>query len=283
MNIFIKRFEDVLTKEHFINIYQNETFLIKLQRLFNQKTNYVRDGFFERKVVKADFYKGELSRALYLNNLGHTRTVLVVNLKTGLTKLLDGALSYQKSEWDFPILYLDELFEDLDPFISVTAEAKFPNFFDKDKTPSYNFKELEKFLNNLIRNWIHKNKDYLQNNKKEYLQKNLEDFILSKKIVSTKDFCDLFETKQIAVEYSKFCVTDSEEKLISDIKKLISILKTYENDINDDTFIDILSGNLVKNFCWELADGDVNNLPEFEKLYKEFVELADERDLSFHL
>lgn len=283
MNIFIKRFENVLTKEHFINIYQNETFLVKLQRLFNQKTNYVRDRFFERKVVKADFYKGEFSRALYLNNLGHTRTVLVVNLKTGLTKLLDGALSYQKSEWDFPILYLDELFEDLDPFISVTAEAKFPNFFDKDKTPSYNFKELEKFLNNLIRNWIHKNKDYLQNNKKEYLQKNLEDFILSKKIVSTKDFCDLFEIKQIAVEYSKFCVTDSEEKLISDIKKLISILKTYENDINDDTFIDILSGNLVKNFCWELADGDVNNLPEFEKLYKEFVELADERDLSFHL
>ena len=283
MNIFIKRFEDVLTKEHFINIYQNETFLVKLQRLFNQKTNYVRDGFFERKVVKADFYKGELSRALYLNNLGHTRTVLVVNLKTGLTKLLDGAFSYQKSEWDFPILYLDELFEDLDPFISVTAEAKFPNFFDRDKTPSYNFEELEKFLNNLIRNWIHKNKDYLQNNKNEYLQKNLKDFILSKKIVSTKDFCDLFEIKRIAIEYSKFCVTDSEEKLISDIKKLISILKTYENDINDDTFIDILSGNLVKNFCWELADGDVNNLTEFEKLYKEFVELADKRDLSFHL
>lgn len=283
MNIFIKRLEDVLAKEHFINIYQNETFLVKLQRLFNQKTNYVRDGFFERKVVKADFYKEELSRALYLNNLGHTRTVLVVNLKTGLTKLLDGAFSYQKSEWDFPILYLDELFEDLDPFISVTAEAKFPNFFDKNKTPSYNFEELEKFLNNLIRNWIHKNKDYLQNNKKEYLQKNLEDFILSKKIVSTKDFCDLFEIKQIAVEYSKFCVTDSEEKLISDIKKLISILKTYENDINDDAFIDILSGSLVKNFCWELSDGDVNNLPEFEKLYKEFVELADKRDLSFHL
>lgn len=283
MNIFIKRFEDVLTKEHFINIYQNETFLVKLQRLFNQKTNYVRDGFFERKVVKADFYKGELSRALYLNNLGHTRTVLVVNLKTGLTKLLDGALSYQKSEWDFPILYLDELFEDLDPFISVTAEAKFPNFFDKDKTPSYNFKELEKFLNNLIRNWIHKNKDYLQNNKKEYLQKNLEDFILSKKIVSTKDFCDLFEIKQIAIEYSKFCVTDSEEKLISNIKKLISILKTYENAIDDYTFIDILSGSIVKNFWWELSDGDVNNLPEFEKLYKELLELADKRDFAFHL
>ena len=283
MNIFIKRFEDVLTKEHFINIYQNETFFVKLQRLFNQKTNYVRDGFFERKIVKADFYKGELSRALYLNNLGHTRTVLVVNLKTGLTKLLDGALSYQKSEWDFPILYLDELFEDLDPFISVTAEAKFPNFFDKDKTPSYNFKELEKFLNNLIRNWIHKNKDYLQNHKKEYLQKNLEDFILSKKIVSTKDFCDLFEIKQIAVEYSKFCVTDSEEKLISDIKKLISILKNYENAIDDYTFIDILSGSLVKNFWWELSDGDVNNLPEFEKLYKELLELADKRDFAFHL
>lgn len=283
MNIFIKRFEDVLTKEHFINIYQNETFLVKLQRLFNQKTNYVRDGFFERKVVKADFYKGELSRALYLNNLGHTRTVLVVNLKTGLTKLLDGAFSYQKSDWDFPILYLDELFKDLDPFVSVTAEAKFPNFFDKNKTPSYNFEELEKFLNNLIRNWIHKNKDYLQNNKKEYLQKNLEDFILSKKIVSTKDFCDLFEIKQIAVEYSKFCVTDSEEKLISDIKKLISILKNYENAIDDYTFIDILSGSLVKNFWWELSDGDVNNLPEFEKLYKELLELADKRDFAFHL
>lgn len=279
----IKRLEDVLVKEHFINIYQNETFLVKLQRLFNQKTNYVRDGFFKRKVVKADFYKEELSRALYLNNLGHTRTVLVVNLKTGLTKLLDGAFSYQKSEWDFPILYLDELFEDLDPFISVTAEAKFPNFFDKNKTPSYNFEELEKFLNNLIRNWIHKNKDYLQNNKKEYLQKNLEDFILSKKIVSTKDFCDLFEIKQIAVEYSKFCVTDSEEKLTSDIKKLISILKNYENAIDDYTFIDILSGSLVKNFWWELSDGDVNNLPEFEKLYKELLELADKRDFAFHL
>lgn len=171
MNIFIKSLEDVLVKEHFINIYQNETFLIKLQGLFNQKTKYVRDGFFERKVVKVDFYKDQLSRALSLNHLDSTRTVLVVNLKTGLTKILDGAISYQKSDWDFPILYLDELFEDLDPLISVTAEAKFPNFFDRDKTPKYNFEELEKFLNNLIRNWIHKNKDYLQNNKKEYLQK----------------------------------------------------------------------------------------------------------------
>lgn len=168
MNIFIKSLEDVLVKEHFINIYQNETFLIKLQGLFNQKTKYVRDGFFERKVVKVDFYKDQLSRALSLNHLDSTRTVLVVNLKTGLTKILDGAISYQKSDWDFPILYLDELFEDLDPLISVTAEAKFPNFFDRDKTPKYNFEELEKFLNNLIRNWIHKNKDYLQNNKKEY-------------------------------------------------------------------------------------------------------------------
>ena len=182
MNIFIKRFEDVLVKEHFINIYQNETFLRKFQILFNQKTKHVRNGFFERKVVRADFYKEELSRALCLNHLGHTRTVLVVNLKTGLTKLLDGTISYQKSGWDFPILYLDELFEDLDPLISVTAEAKFPNFFDRDKTPRYNFEELEKFLNNLIRNWIHKNKDYLQKNKKEYLQKNLKDFIFSRNL-----------------------------------------------------------------------------------------------------
>lgn len=101
MNIFIKRFEDVLVKEHFINIYQNETFLMKLETLFNQKTKYVRSGFFERKVLKADFYKEELSRALCLNYLGHTRTVLVVNLKTGLTKILDGTISYQKSDWVF--------------------------------------------------------------------------------------------------------------------------------------------------------------------------------------
>ena len=71
----------------------------------------------------------------------------------------------------FPILYLDELFEDLDPLISVTAEAKFPNFFDRDKTPRYNFEELERFLNNLVRNWIHKNKDYLKNNKMNIFRK----------------------------------------------------------------------------------------------------------------
>ena len=121
---------------------------MKLETLFNQKTKYVRNGFFERKVLKADFYKEELSRALCLNYFRSHPYSLSYQFKTGLTKILDGTISYQKSDWDFPILYLDELFEDLDPLISVTAEAKFPNFFDRDKTPRYNFEELERFLNN---------------------------------------------------------------------------------------------------------------------------------------
>lgn len=259
MNIFIKSLEDILVKEHFINIYQNETFLMKLETLFNQKTKYVRDGFFERKVVKADFYKEELSRALCLNYLGHTRTVLVINLKTGLTKILDGTISYQKSGWDFPILYLDELFEDLDPLISVTTEAKFPNFFDRDKTPSYNFEELERFLNNLVRNWIHKNKDYLKNNKKEHFQKNLKDFIFSRKIIQSKDFEDLFGMKQVAVEYSKFIEINSKQRLLHNVDKLISILTDYESEIDDDTFIYIMNGSLLKHFYWEVSDGDWSN------------------------
>lgn len=277
MNIFIKSLEDVLVKEHFINIYQNETFLIKLQGLFNQKTKYVRDGFFERKVVKVDFYKDQLSRALSLNHLDSTRTVLVVNLKTGLTKILDGAISYQKSDWDFPILYLDELFEDLDPLISVTAEAKFPNFFDRDKTPKYNFEELEKFLNNLIRNWIHKNKNYLQNNKKEYLQKNLEDFILSKKILSEKDFERLFGIKQVAIEYSKFCGLESQQSIIHNVTKLISILKEYEGYIDDGTFVDIINGSLVNDFYWELSESENKDSLKFEELRKELQDLEERR------
>lgn len=280
MNIFIKRFEDVLAKEHFINIYQNETFLMKLQTLFNQKTNYVRDGFLDRKVVKADFYKGELSRALYLNNLGHTRTVLVVNLKTGLTKILDGTISYQKSDWDFPILYLDELFEDLDPLMSVTAEAKFPNFFDRDKTPSYNFEELEKFLNNLIRNWIHKNKDFLQNNKKEYLQKNLKDFIFSRKIIQSKDFEDLFGMKQVAIEYSEFIEIDSKQRLTHNVDQLISILTHYESEIDNDTFIDIMNGSLLKDFYWELSEGDLRNSIKCKKRCEELDRLKERRSLK---
>ena len=277
MNIFIKRFEDVLVKEHFINIYQNETFLRKFQILFNQKTKYVRNGFFERKVVKADFYKEQLSRSLCLNHLGHTRTVLVVNLKTGLTKLLDGTISYQKSDWDFPILYLDELFEDLDPLIAVTAEAKFPNFFDRDKTPSYNFEELEKFLNNLIRNWIHKNKDYLQKNKKEYLQRNLKDFILSKDIISTEDFKSLFGVRQVAIEYSKFIEIESESRLIHNVKKLISILKDYEGEIDDDAFDTIINGSLIKDFYWELSEGDNQDSLKLEEIRDELQELKDRR------
>lgn len=280
MNIFIKRFEDVLAKEHFINIYQNETFLMKLQTLFNQKTNYVRDGFLDRKVVKADFYKGELSRALYLNNLGHTRTVLVVNLKTGLTKILDGTISDQKSDWDFPILYLDELFEDLDPLMSVTAEAKFPNFFDRDKTPSYNFEELEKFLNNLIRNWIHKNKDFLQNNKKEYLQKNLKDFIFSRKIIQSKDFEDLFGMKQVAIEYSEFIEIDSKQRLTHNVDQLISILTHYESEIDNDTFIDIMNGSLLKDFYWELSEGDLRNSIKCKKRCEELDRLKERRSLK---
>ena len=280
MNIFIKSLEDVLVKEHFINIYQNETFLIKLQGLFNQKTKYVRDGFFERKVVKVDFYKDQLSRALSLNHLDSTRTVLVVNLKTGLTKILDGAISYQKSDWDFPILYLDELFEDLDPLISVTAEAKFPNFFDRDKTPKYNFEELEKFLNNLIRNWIHKNKDYLQKNKKEYLQKYLEDYILSKKILSEKDFERLFGIKQVAVEYSKFIEIDSKQRLIHNVDQLISVLKKYESEIDDDTFVDIVNGSLLKDFYWELSEGNLRNSIKCKKRCEELDRLKERRSLK---
>lgn len=277
MNIFIKRLEDVLTKECFIGIYQNETISRKLQMLFNQKTKYVRDGFFERKVVKADFYKEELSRALCLNHFGHSRTVLVVNLKTGLTKILDGALSYQKSDWDFPIIYLDELFEDLDPLISVTVEAKFPNFFDRDKTPRYNFEELEKFLNNLVRNWIHKNKDYLQNQKTEYLQKNLKDFILSRDIISTEDFKSLFGVRQVAIEYSKFIEIESESRLIHNVKKLISILKDYEGEIDDDAFDTIINGSLIKDFYWELSEGDNQDSLKLEEIQDELQELKDRR------
>lgn len=277
MNIFIKRLEDVLTKEYFIGIYQNETISRKLQMLFNQKTRYVRDGFFERKVVKTDFYKEELSRALCLNHFGHSRTVLVVNLKTGLIKILDGALSYQKSDWDFPIIYLDELFEDLDPLISVTVEAKFPNFFDRDKTPRYNFEELEKFLNNLVRNWIHKNKDYLQNQKTEYLQKNLKDFILSRDIISTEDFKSLFGVRQVAIEYSKFIEIESESRLIHNVKKLISILKDYEGEIDDDAFDTIINGSLIKDFYWELSEGDNQDSLKLEKIRDELQELKDRR------
>ena len=277
MNIFIKRLEDVLTKECFIGIYQNETISRKLQMLFNQKTKYVCDGFFERKVVKADFYKEELSRALCLNHFGHSRTVLVVNLKTGLTKILDGALSYQKSDWDFPIIYLDELFEDLNPLISVTVEAKFPNFFDRDKTPRYNFEELEKFLNNLVRNWIHKNKDYLQNQKTEYLQKNLKDFILSKDIISTEDFKSLFGVRQVAIEYSKFIEIESESRLIHNVKKLISILKDYEGEIDDDAFDTIINGSLIKDFYWELSEGDNQDSLKLEEIRDELQELKDRR------
>lgn len=275
MNIFIKRLEDVLTKEYFIGIYQNETISRKLQMLFNQKTKYVRDGFFERKVVKSDFYKEELSRALCLNHFGHSRTVLVVNLKTGLTKILDGALSYQKSDWDFPIIYLDELFEDLDPLISVTVEAKFPNFFDRDKTPRYNFEELEKFLNNLVRNWIHKNKDYLQNQKTEYLQKNLKDFILSRDIISTEDFKSLFGVRQVAIEYSKFIEIESESRLIHNVKKLISILKDYEGEIDNDAFDTIINGSLIKDFYWELSEGDNQDSLKLEEIRDELQELKD--------
>lgn len=277
MNIFIKRLEDVLTKEYFICIYQNETISRKLQMLFNQKTKYVRDGFFERKVVKSDFYKEELSRALCLNHFGHSRTVLVVNLKTGLTKILDGALSYQKSDWDFPIIYLDELFEDLDPLISVTVEAKFPNFFDRDKTPRYNFEELEKFLNNLVRNWIHKNKDYLQNQKTEYLQKNLKDFILSRDIISTEDFKSLFGVRQVAIEYSKFIEIESESRLIHNVKKLISILKDYEGEIDNDAFDTIINGSLIKDFYWELSEGDNQDSLKLEEIRDELQELKDRR------
>jgi hypothetical protein len=277
LNIFIKRLEDVLTKECFIGIYQNETISRKLQMLFNQKTKYVRDGFFERKVVKADFYKEELSRALCLNHFGHSRTVLVVNLKTGLTKILDGALSYQKSDWDFPIIYLDELLEDLNPLISVTVEAEFPNFFDRDKTPRYNFEELEKFLNNLVRNWIHKNKDYLQNQKTEYLQKNLKDFILSKDIISTEDFKSLFGVRQVAIEYSKFIEIESESRLIHNVKKLISILKDYEGEIDDDAFDTIINGSLIKDFYWELSEGDNQDSLKLEEIQDELQELKDRR------
>ena len=280
MNIFIKRFEDVLVKEHFINIYQNETFLRKFQILFNQKTKHVRNGFFERKVVKADFYKEQLYRSLCLNHLGHTRTVLVVNLETGLTKLLDGTISYQKSDWDFPILYLDELFEDLDPLMTVTAEAKFPNFFDRDKTLSYNFVELEKFLNNLIRNWIHKNKDYLQKNKKEYLQKNLKDFIFSRKIIQSKDFEDFFGIKQVAVEYSKFIEIDSKQRLLHNVDQLISVLKKYESEIDDDTFVDIMNGSLLKDFYWELLEGDLRNSIKYKKRCEELDRLKERRSLK---
>lgn len=250
---------------------------MKLETLFNQKTKYIRNGFFERKVLKADFYKEELSRALCLNYLGHTRTVLVVNLKTGLTKILDGTISYQKSDWDFPILYLDELFEDLDPLMSVTAEAKFPNFFDRDKTPSYNFVELEKFLNNLIRNWIHKNKDYLKKNKKEYLQRNLKDFIFSRKIIQSKDFEDLFGMKQVAVEYSKFIEIDSKQRLLHNVDQLISVLKKYESEIDDDTFVDIMNGSLLKDFYWELSESENKDLLKLEELRKELQDLEERR------
>lgn len=83
--------------------------------------------------------------------------------------------------------------------------------------------------------------------------------------------------RQVAIEYSKFIEIESESRLIHNVKKLISILKDYEGEIDDDAFNTIITGSLIKDFYWELSEGDNQNSLKLEEIRDELQELKDRR------
>ena len=203
---------------------------------------------------------------------GYLKPVVVFDIENGKTDIIPSS-SFQDFDENnnLPLLYIEDLFEKFNdinykvklPKVSVVL----PNFFNVlfGCSPEYQFDDVDRFLNQLILNWIKKNKNNIKENSKDYLWKNIE---VSKKVLTNPDFEEFFGAKRFLLAYSEMDVVYDHNELIYNLNKLLDFIEKYEEEIDSETFKVITSGELFDQFYSELRDPDVYKFKRSKKTVK---------------
>ena len=261
MNIIEENLEKALDGEFFSSISEEYFLKTRLRNLSERKLKSIRSNLFKEKVVEFTLTDDEIREVLRIGDKGdYTRSLVVFDIENGETDILSSSPSGDDENNNLPLLYLDYLFEEFEdinyklkpPKVSVVL----PNFFKRTFTfrTKYQFKDVDRFLNQLISNWIKKNKNEIKENSKDYLWKNIEDFWVSRNVLTNPDFEDFFGAKRFLLAYSEMDVVYDHNELIYYLNKLLDFIEKYEEEIDFKTFKVIISGELFQQFYSELND-----------------------------
>lgn len=118
--------------------------------------------------------------------------------------------------------------------------------------------------------WIgsKKNKNNIKENSKDYIWKNIEDFEVSKKVLTNPDFEEFFGAKRFLLAYSEMDVVYDHNELIYHLNKLLDFIEKYEEEIDSETFKVITSGELFDQFYSELRDPDAYKFKRSKRTVK---------------
>lgn len=261
MNIIEENLEKALDGEFFSSISEEYFFKTRLRNLSERKLKSIRSNLFKEKVVEFTLKDDEIREVLRIGDKGdYTRSLVVFDIENGETDILSSSPDGDDENNNLPLLYLDYLFEEFEdinyklkpPKVSVVL----PNFFKRTFTfrTKYQFKDVDRFLNQLISNWIKKNKNEIKENSKDYLWKNIEDFLVSRNVLTNPDFEGFFGAKRFLLAYSEMDVVYDHNELIYYLNKLLDFIEKYEEEIDFKTFKVIISGELFQQFYSELND-----------------------------
>ena len=275
MNIIEENLEKALDGDFFSSISEEYFFKTRLRDLLERKSKPIRSNLFKEKVVEFTLTDDEIREVLRIGDKGdYTRSVVVFDIENGETDILSSSPDGDDENNNLPLLYLDYLFEEFEdinyklkpPKVSVVL----PNFFKRTFTfrTKYQFKDVDRFLNQLISNWIKKNKNEIKENSKDYLWKNIEDFWVSRNVLTNPDFEDFFGAKRFLLAYSEMDVVYDHNELIYHLNKLLDFIEKYEEEIDSETFKVITSGELFDQFYSELRDPDAYKFKRSKRTVK---------------
>lgn len=183
MNTIEENFEKALDGDFRNSILKSYLFRSNLKDILGKKAKSIHRNLFKQKRVELVLSKYDIEKVLQIGEGGYLKPVVIFDIENGKTDIITSS-SFQDSDENnnLPLLYIEDLFEKFNdinykvklPKVSVVL----PNFFNGlfGCSPEYQFDDVDRFLNQLILNWIKKNKNNIKENSKDYLWKNIEDF-----------------------------------------------------------------------------------------------------------
>lgn len=275
MNIIEENLEKALDGDFRNSILNSYLFRLNLKDILGKKAKSIHRNLFKQKRVELVLNKGDIEKVLQIGEGGYLKPVVIFDIENGETDIITSS-SFQDSDENnnLPLLYIEDLFEEFNdinykvklPKVSVVLPTFFKGLFDC--SPEYQFNDIDRFLNQLILNWIKKNKNNIKENSKDYIWKNIEDFEVSKKVLTNPDFEEFFGAKRFLLAYSEMDVVYDHNELIYHLNKLLDFIEKYEEEIDFETFKVITSGELFDQFYSELRDPDAYKFKRSKRTVK---------------
>ena len=275
MNTIEENLEKALNGDFRNSILKSYLFRSNLKVILGKKAKSIHRNLFKQKRVELVLSKDDIEKVLQIGEGGYLKPVVVFDIENGKTDIIPSS-SFQDSDENnnLPLLYIEYLFKEFNdinykvklPKVSVVLPTFFKGLFDC--SPEYQFNDVDRFLNQLILNWIKKNKNNIKENSNDYLWKNIEDFEVSKKVLTNPDFEEFFGAKRFLLAYSEMDVVYDHNELIYHLNKLLDFIEKYEEEIDSETFKVITSGELFDQFYSELRDPDAYKFKRSKRTVK---------------